>query len=360
MTTPGRLALLSTCSESFAPFTGPFDLVTLEQWIKTELGDQRALDEPVPHGPIRTLARAPARLLHVVSGNTPHAAHQSLLRGLALGAHNTMKIPSSGLPALATTTAALPAGLAALVTLVPALPDDWTRSFDALVVFGNDETIAWFARHTPPAIRFVPHGERLSIALVTGAPAKAARLAAHDVSLFDQRGCLSIHDVYVDSAAGCSPSEFAARLAREMERFDAHTPRSPLTPSEFGAITNLRETLRFVHANDPRSSSLWESPGSTRWTVIYEADPLLKISCLNRVVFVKPWPPRDHLASLGPAARHLSTIALHPFDPDRALPLATLPATRLCPLGQTQYPSLFWHHDGLPPLASLVTWIDIG
>ncbi|NIP95624.1 MAG: acyl-CoA reductase, partial [Akkermansiaceae bacterium] len=49
------------------------------------------------------------------------------------------------------------------------------------------------------------------------------------------------------------------------------------------------------------------------------------------------------------------------FDPEDVPFLdLELGATRFCALGETQNPSLFWHHDGLPPLASLVTWIDLG
>ncbi|NIP95626.1 MAG: acyl-CoA reductase, partial [Akkermansiaceae bacterium] len=56
---------------------------------------------------------------------------------------------------------------------------------------------AWFIANTPPHVRLLPHGQKLSIAVVSGDAAAAAPLAARDISLFDQRGCLSIHDVYL-------------------------------------------------------------------------------------------------------------------------------------------------------------------
>jgi len=364
MNTRERLTHLAACSALFEPWTGSFDKESLLEWLEAELGDPAALDRPVPHGPLRSQALAAPRLLHVVSENTAHAAFQSLLRGLVVGSHNTVKLPSAGLPGFAEAVAALPRELASLVTLLPDLPPAWRTQFDALVVFGTDETLEWFARNTPARVRFLPHGQKLSIALVSGDAETAARLAARDVSRFDQRGCLSLHDVYLTPEAGLRVPDFAALLASEMERFEEHSPRAKLNVEEAASISALREDRRFQAATHPARCALWESEGSTAWTVIYEASPELKISPLNRVVFVKPWPASASTVTareaLGEETRHLSTLALHPFVPARAAEFVALGATRLCPLGETQNPSLFWHHDGLPPLASLTSWVDVG
>ncbi|NNC89003.1 MAG: hypothetical protein HKN82_11145 [Akkermansiaceae bacterium] len=360
MTTSNRLDLLAATSPAFAPWTGPFSRRDLSDWITAEFGDPAILDEPRPHGPLHAMVRAPARLLHVVSGNTPHAAAQSLLRGLVLGSHNTLKLPSGGLPEMEALLAALPPALAAEITVATELPADWDARFDRVVVFGDDDTIRWFRQHAPPGLPLNLHGQRLSIALILQDPEGAARLAAADVSRFDQRGCLSVHAVYLAPGCGASGIEFGALLAREMAACDRADPRGPLSPSEAGAITNTRETARFLAANRPDDCRLWESEGDTHWTVIFHRDPLLRPSCLNRLVYVHPWPPDQHAAALGPECRHLSTVALHPFSPASARDLPDLGATRFCPLGATQDPTIFWHHDGAPPLASLVTWIDLG
>lgn len=360
MITRERIALLGECSALFSAWTGPFETATLGAWLAAELGDEEALERPVPHGPLRCQARAPRSLLHVVSGNTPHAAFQALLRGLVVGARNMVKLPSSGLPDFEQAVAQLPPALAAMVDLVNELPPGWREEFDFVAVFGSDETLAWFQEQTPPKTRLLLHGQKLSIALVGGDLEHAARLAAQDVSLFDQQGCLSLHDVYLTAEAGGTPAQFAALLAEEMKAFNEHTPRAPLSPADSGAITTVRESIRFAAASEPDAYALWESVGSTDWTVIHERSPTLKISPLNRVVYVKPWPVSGTREALGPALIHLSTLASHPFDPNPASDLLALGATRFCPLGETQNPSLFWHHDGRPPLASLVTWVDLG
>jgi hypothetical protein len=360
MTTSGRLDLVAGLAHLFSPWTGKFGRETLDLWLAAELGDAAILDDARPHGPLRSRCLAPERILHVISENTPHAGMQSLLRGLVIGSRNTLKLPSGGLTVVEEAVAALPPGLAGLVELAPDLPPGWTREFDLVVVFGTDETTSWFRQNTPEHLPLILHGQRLGIGLVLGDPEAAAERAARDVSLFDQRGCLSIHAVYVSPSAAVSFHEFAGMLADEMDSYDQLHPRGPLGPSEAGAITNLRETARFLAANEPEDHGLWESPGSTHWTVVAERDPTLKPSCLNRVVHVKPWPREAGSGALGPECRHLSAIALHPFPPDPPPDLLRLGASRLCPLGAAQDPSLFWHHDGIPPLASLVRWVDLG
>jgi len=96
--------------------------------------------------------------------------------------------------------------------------------------------------------------------------------------------------------------------------------------------------------------------------VVYESDPRFQASCLNRFVYVKA--ARDVTEALqgaDPVRGTVSTIGLAaPEDeaPELALTMARWGATRVCPLGQMQSPSLLWRHDGRPSLADLVTWTD--
>lgn len=359
-TTRERLARIASCAELFAKFTGPFTLDDLERLVASELGSLTALESPLDHGPLPSQARAPGHILHVVSGNTPHAAFQSILRGLIVGSTNHVKLPRSGLPSFEEAIAKLPGPLAKLVTTSRELPDDWRDRPGVIIVFGHDDTITWFAGNHSAQQRFLPHGPRLSMGIITGDPAPAAHHAARDVCLFDQQGCLSVHDLYVHPDAEISPTQFGRLLASEMANFASRHPRDPLTPSEEGAITNLRETTRFLAASRPDQFALWESAADTRWTVIYEESPILRVSPLNRVAFVKPWPADQPVDALGPARRHLASIALHPFDQDFAQSLVPLGPSRICPMGQIHSPPIFWHHDGIAPLASLVSWTDLG
>src|SRR5687767_377572 len=99
MNTRDRAEALSIAAQSFS-FLGPTSVGDLLELVAAELGNVDVLDGFVPHG--RNMARALPRdpILHIVAGNTPAAGVQTLIRGLLLGAHNLVKLPSEGLPEL--------------------------------------------------------------------------------------------------------------------------------------------------------------------------------------------------------------------------------------------------------------------
>ena len=65
--------------------------------LNNELGDPKALDEFVKYGDIFAKANPISPILHIVSGNTPEAAIQSVTRGLLVGAKNLVKLPRNGI-----------------------------------------------------------------------------------------------------------------------------------------------------------------------------------------------------------------------------------------------------------------------
>ena len=352
MTTEQRAHHLALVSEKFADYLGVFSANDLLDWIGHELGHVEALDDYQQVSDILTKALPPKHLLHIISGNTPHAGLQSLLRGLLLGAKNTIKLPSTDIPEIAQFVQALPSALQEKVTLTRELDDTFFGSADCVIAIGSDSTIAAIHARLSPLQRFIPHGHKISFALIDKPSTKQALLAAIDASLFDQQGCLSPHAIYVKDGA----AEFAPMLAKAMESYSQRDPRGEINISESGAIRNLRETIRYQAAQEPDHYQLHESEGDTRWTVIFENDPTLRASPLNRTIYVRPWP--ENLFQLGKEVEYLSTIALSPLS---ALlnEVKDLTPPRICQLGKAQHPHLFWHHDGFAPLASLVTWQDI-
>ena len=354
-------ALLAAAAKPFEDLLGDIEPGDLLALVRAELGHAAILDNFQPHGPGGHLARATARspILHVVSGNTPHAGLQSLLRGLLVGAHNFCKLPSGGLvPELAAFRAGLPPHLAARVELADTLPDAWLDRAGAVVVFGSDEAVAAIHRRLRPDQTFIPHGHRVSLAVVLDDAAGDSWLdAARAVSLFDQRGCLSPHLIYVRGDARA----YAQGLSVHMERFNRHTPRGTLSAGEAVSLQALRDDWRFRAANAPDHYALWHSAGSTAWTVLYDgADAGFTASPLNRAVYVKPL-PGDLRAALAPVQPFLSTIGRWPAARPDAEWLASLDlgASRYCPLGAMQRPPLTWHQDGAPPLGALVRWVDL-
>lgn len=353
------ITALAQAAPIFSSWTGSYDADTLSKWIALEFGAPDALENPQAYGKgIRTRVITPKTIVHILSGNTPHAAWQSLLRGLLLGAHNLLKLPTNGLLDFEGKIAELPSALREKITCARALPADWLNIADALVVFGNDATIRHFRNLAPLHIPFIGHGHRLGIGLITEPNEEAATLAARDIATFNQQGCLSLHALFLPAE---KIESFGNLLARALADFEKKDPRSSLDPSADGAIATLREETRFLAANLPEQHRLWESPESTAWTIIAKPTQEITPSPLNRTIFLQPL-KKGEAASKNSAFRipnsvFLSGIALHPFQPEK---YPYLPSPRIFPLGQAQTPPLIWHHDGLPPLASLVKFQDIG
>ena len=352
MNTSTRAAHLAAAAERF-PFLGRTTAEDLRALVRAELGHEDALDDFQPHGAHSAMAVAPEVILHIISGNTPAAGLQSLIRGLLLGARNLCKIPSAGLPEVAAFRAALPDSFAERVEISAELPDDWMTRANAVIVFGGDETIAHFRGRIRADQTFIAHGHKLSAGFVFDDPVfDSAPGAVRDVAAFDQQGCLSPHVIYVRDDARA----FAARLAAEMAALSAREPRGPISLSEKLAIRTAREDIAFRAANDD-GAQLWQSADSTEWTVAFDTTPGFPRSPLNRFIFIKPM-PADLASELREMRTRLSCAGIRPSAPEHARPLAALGFSRICPIGQMQAPPWTWHQDGQHALAALVRWID--
>lgn len=354
-TTLERIRALVKLSETMARWTGAFDRETLEKWLVMELGHAGALDGWVPFGDVKTRAVALSPVLHVASGNTPHAIFQSVLRGLLVGCRNRVKLPSAGLPEFEEWAADLPTVLAELVDVRRDLPDEWLVS-DAAVIFGGAGAIDAFRRLLGPEVRRIEHGPKLGIGVIFHADEIAAERIADDILRHEQRGCMSVQAVYVVGSEEMTLA-FGDLLAAALEKHRAVHGRGEFTLSDSGAVSNAREIARFRAANGA-GVKLWESAGSTAWTIVYDPEPVLSPGPLNGFVKLHVLP--DNFTELGAERAFLSTVAVHPLDGETADKAAELGAPRICAAGKAQEPPVFWHHDGMPSLASLVRWQDLG
>jgi hypothetical protein len=351
MKTAERAAILASAAASF-PLLGPVTTDQLIDLVRLELGHAEILDgfRPYAEGFSRAVPNDP--LLHVISSNTPHAGLQSLIRGLLLGAENFVKLPSGGLREVKEFIELLPASLASKVVTAIKLPDEWLTESRTCILFGSDATIAHFRQTLPAETSFEAHPHRISLGIVFEESIDSASLAAADIARFNQKGCLSPHDIYVAGDA----KGYAARLADALAQLERQDPRGEITALEAAEIADIRANYRFRSANDPRVA-LWESKSSTVWTVIYEEDHWFASSCLNRLAFVKPL-PGDLAEALGPALSWVAAIGIWPATPENAERVARLQPSRICPLGQMQNPPFAWHQEGRQTLAPLVRWVD--
>jgi hypothetical protein len=355
----------------------------------------------------------PQLIAHFLAGNVPAPGIVSICCGLLLKSANLVKV--SGRDSVFPTLF-----VESLRTVDPELADcvavlDWRREereltqaalaeADAVIAYGDDETIGTLRAMCPTNARFIGYGHKLSFAVVSREALKQeevaslAEAAAFDVSVYDQQGCMSPHVFYVEKGGDVAPRDFAAALAGAMAAYQARVPRGELTIEEAAQIAKLRGAYEFRSASDnsvavwagmgnpihalrrggdtaphqkpgragcpsPPSANLNEM-GSGGWLVIYEDDPMFTPSCLNRVVFVKPVERLERITELVRRfAPHLSTVGIAPFS-GRALSfsntLTDLGVSRVCPIGQMQRPPMTWGHDGRPNLADLVQWVEAG
>lgn len=157
-----------------------------------------------------------------------------------------------------------------------------------------DARIAWGGQEAVSAVAAFPSkydcediimGPKLSMAVVSKESIederkakKLARKLAVDASVFDQTGCASAHNVFVEKGADISPAMFASYLAEGMVKVAKQIPKGSMAPEEFAAIHSARGIFDFkgtVYGDD-----------ESVWTVLYDDKPELSKPVYSRVVFV--------------------------------------------------------------------------
>jgi hypothetical protein len=192
----------------------------------------------------------------------------------------------------------------------------------------------------------------------------AAQTVARDVALFEQRGCLSPHHVFVHDQGGGEAHAFGARLATTLRDLSAAsiTPATRIALADAAAIRGRREHARW-RALGGHPVTLWEGslPG---WAVIYDHDAAFSVSPGYRTVTVSPYRDSADLGRrLEPVAGRIEAFACYPvpaIDQNATAPcirqvLKHAGATWICAAGRIQSPPLDWPHGGGAFLRSLRT-----
>jgi hypothetical protein len=357
---------------------GEITEASLGAMLDRELGNRHVLDKFCPVGGLNTHARGPQLITHMLAGNVPFPGIASICCGLLLKSGNLVKASHRDpvLPSLF---------VASLREVDPMLADcvavlEWEREevsltqfalaqANAVIVYGDDRTVAMFRPLAPQGAPFLGYGHKFSFgyvgkeALTASNLPVAAAAAAFDASVYDQQGCLSPHVIFVEERGELGPRKFAAALAQAMADYQARVPRGALSTEDAAAFTQLRDSYEFRSASDKRVA-VWRSTGTNDWSVVYEDDPTFTPSCLNRTVFVKPTDSFERiLPTIQRFSPQISTVGVTPLN-ERTRGFSPVLAKhgvfRLCPLGEMQKPPLMWHHDGRPNLAELVRWMDVG
>ena len=239
---------------------------------------------------------------------------------------------------------------------------------DAVIAYGNNETLEQLRARVPITTRFLPHGHKISFAMVAVEALDAqkapgiARRAALDIVRYDQQGCYAPQAIAVERGAAVSPREFAGYLAGALAGLEHRFPRRALSLDEAKGVAewSQREQVRSVAT---LSGEVTEDEQG-RWSVAYseEADALGP-SGLNRTIRVIAVDTLDEMIPAIEALRpYLQTVGLA-AGPETTFRLADAlghaGVTRIAAIGQMAAPEAGWHHDGRFTLADLVTMVDI-
>jgi hypothetical protein len=351
----------------------------LRELLCSEFHDPAVLDgfQPAWAGGLERALGYPLAF-HLGAGTVPGVAVTSLIRSLLVKSAVVLK-PGRGdvtLPVLfAAGLAEVDAELAESVAVVywPGPFGHQTEWFlgrlDLVVVYGGDDTVAWVRDRVPVHTPLRAYRHRLGVGLVgrealgggeEGEASSTATHAARAVALFDQRGCVSPHVLFVEQGGEVDPEAWAARLAGALERLEVELPSGSLSAAEGAALQQLRGAAELEEGAG--RSVVHHGGRHAPWTVLLPAEGRLVPSCLNRTVRVLPvddlMDVPGELESWAPYLQTVGVAGLGHRGPGIREALARLGASRIVDLAQVPWPPPWWHHDGSGPLRSLVRWTD--
>jgi hypothetical protein len=350
----------------------------LHRFLAEDFANPKVLDEfqpAVKGGAVR--AFGPDLLVHSWAGNVPALPLWSLVCGLLVKGGNLGKLPSAE-PVFATLFARL------LAEIHPPLREclaiAWWKGGDAdsaravfdeadtVLAYGGNDTLAQVRAQVPVTARFLGYGHKLGFGLVARAALDAqrapatARLAAHDVVRYEQQGCYSPHQFYVERGGRVAPREFALYLAAELHNLQQRLPRRALALEEAAAVAGWRQDAE-LRGLAPEGAELI-GDANAAWSVAYSEQPRpLSPTAGGRSIVVCAVDALDQVVPLvAPHARFLQTagIAAEPRELYRlgAL-LGAAGVTRITALGSMTSPEAGWHHDGRFNLLDLVRMVEI-
>ena len=224
---------------------------------------------------------------------------------------------------------------------------------ERVVVYGDDLTIE--SLHRPNVIGF---GSRVSAAVVaSGAlvPSRIDALAealARDVALFEQLGCLSLHQVFVVGSADGIARDLAVRMSAALESLGKSMPPARIPLSDAAQVRAVRERARWrAIAGEP--VELFEGR-ALEWTLIFEPHGALndsfKVSPGFRTVHVTGLRNLAELRErVESAAGRIEAVAVACDESEAAeirATLATMGIPYICAPGAMQSPPLDWRHGG--------------
>lgn len=163
-----------------------------------------------------------------------------------------------------------------------------SKSANVRIAWGGKEAVETVANY-PSMIdcETVVFGPKLSFAVIAHEELsseqeakKLARKVAVDVCVFDQAGCASPHNLFIEQGGNVSPERFCEILAESFPKTEIQIPKPMISMEQISAIHSIRGVYDF-------KGKMWGS-SSMSWSILYSEENELCKPVYSRVLMVHP------------------------------------------------------------------------
>jgi len=145
-----------------------------------------------------------------------------------------------------------------------------SREAKVRIAWGGKDAVETVAAYPAPIdCETVVFGPKLSYAVIAKEELsseqeakKLARRVSVDVSVFDQAGCASPHNLYIERGGTITPEKFCEILADIFPKTEVQIPKPTVSPEQIAAIHSIRGVYDF-------KGKVWGSP-TMSWSVLLD------------------------------------------------------------------------------------------
>ncbi len=234
-------------------------------------------------------------------------------------------------------------------------------SFDAVVAFGSDETMAQIRPRTSPECRFISFGSKASLgyagrdALTASKIRELAAGAARDLVLYETEGCVSLHALFVERGGDLDATAVAKEIAAAVERASIEFPAGSRDAAVSARFASTRNLAAFRSAGG--SGAVFSDQAATFLAVL---DPPLQEAphFLPRSLSIHSVDgPEDALEYVRRHRLPIEAVAVAGERSDIVNMAIEMGANRITRFGRMQRPPLAETHGGRPRIAEFIRWI---
>lgn len=235
------------------------------------------------------------------------------------------------------------------------LGEQMSKNAEVRIAWGGREAVETVAGYPSKYdCETVIFGPKLSFAVVSKemltdeqAAKKLARRVSVDVSVFDQSGCASAHNLFIEKGGAVSPERFCQILNESMGKTEIQIPKPTMSPEQVSAVHSIRGVYDFC--------GLSMGSETMSYSILLDDKDELHKPVYSRVLFVHA------VDSIMQAVKHVTddiqTIGVE-ATPEQAIAFAEAAtpngAVRFPQIGRMLNFEMPW--DGIVLIDRLVKW----